>query len=414
MNRKTIRQYDTCRLDKARVTPQGFLKVDVFGARTGIQIYRKRDGSQLREFRPPEEVFKADSMGSFRNAPVTNDHPQDMINIDNAKDLMVGFLSDTVQRVDGEPHSFIKGEATITDKQTVKDILGGKMEVSMGYEVELDESPGIFNGEKFDVVQRNIVHNHMAIVDRGRAGPEVRLRLDGVEAVQVDDKQTEDLMKIKVGKKEFDVQADLAEAIKAQFGESEELTKKLSDAETQIVELKKGAEGKTDKVDKAELDKLQAKNDALTEENKKLKENEDKETISESKVRELARGRTKLVQVAARVLPEAETGSIHDMDDQDLKKKIVKVDCPDVDFDGKSDVYVDARYDIIAEKTLASKTANDKAGEVIAGKRKKDGENADGASDYEANKAAYQDKASNRWKSPVGRQSDIKTASTHN
>lgn len=46
-------------------------------------------------------------------------------------------------------------------------------EISCGYHYEPDMTPGVFNGEKYDGVMRNIRGNHVAIVEEGRAGPDV-------------------------------------------------------------------------------------------------------------------------------------------------------------------------------------------------------------------------------------------------
>jgi hypothetical protein len=56
---------------------------------------------------------------------------------------------------------------------------GAKLrEVSCGYTCDCDPTPGKYEGERYDCVQRNIRYNHVAIVARGRAGPEIRLHLD--------------------------------------------------------------------------------------------------------------------------------------------------------------------------------------------------------------------------------------------
>lgn len=56
-------------------------------------------------------------------------------------------------------------------------------EISCGYLYDADMTPGVFNGEKYDGVMRNIRGNHVAIVEEGRAGPDV-LVADSVEEIQ--------------------------------------------------------------------------------------------------------------------------------------------------------------------------------------------------------------------------------------
>jgi uncharacterized protein len=61
----------------------------------------------------------------------------------------------------------------------------------MGYEVREDHTPGTWNGQAYDLVQRDIRYNHVALLPpgSGRAGRECALRLDSTAAV-LDDEQT--------------------------------------------------------------------------------------------------------------------------------------------------------------------------------------------------------------------------------
>ena len=45
--------------------------------------------------------------------------------------------------------------------------------------MEPDETPGEWNGQPYDVIQRNIRINHLALVANARAGDSARLNLDG-------------------------------------------------------------------------------------------------------------------------------------------------------------------------------------------------------------------------------------------
>ena len=68
---------------KRVITDEGYMQVPARIGRTGIQEYRAgeigltdRDPMEIvKVFRPPEEVFDEESMRSFENKPVTNDHP---------------------------------------------------------------------------------------------------------------------------------------------------------------------------------------------------------------------------------------------------------------------------------------------------------------------------------------------------
>lgn len=50
---------------------------------------------------------------------------------------------------------------------------GKQKELSCGYHYDPDMTPGMFEGEAYDGVMRNIRGNHVAIVEEGRAGPDV-------------------------------------------------------------------------------------------------------------------------------------------------------------------------------------------------------------------------------------------------
>ena len=58
----------------------------------------------------------------------------------------------------------------------MKDLLErGKNNISAGYSFDLDNTSGNFNGENYDCIQRNIRCNHIALVQEGRCGKDVRV-----------------------------------------------------------------------------------------------------------------------------------------------------------------------------------------------------------------------------------------------
>lgn len=59
----------------------------------------------------------------------------------------------------------------------------------MGYRCRYDFTPGFWNGQEYDVVQRALRGNHVALVDEGRMGPEVAI-LDHLMVITVDAKET--------------------------------------------------------------------------------------------------------------------------------------------------------------------------------------------------------------------------------
>jgi uncharacterized protein len=176
---------------KLETTSQGFVRVDARLTRTGIFTY-KQDGKTLREFRPSEEVFRADSMKSIAGAPVTDLHPIEtgaapFVGPENAKALAIGFAGEEVA-ADGE---FVTARLTITDAKAIAALKdGSRKEISLGYTCDVEHTPGVSSsGERYDAVQRNIVVNHIALGPPGwgRGGPEVALRLDSKDAIQIEE-----------------------------------------------------------------------------------------------------------------------------------------------------------------------------------------------------------------------------------
>lgn len=168
---------DSVTLSQPRMTRDGYMVVDARIARTGLQTYR---GSEIDKpaidivtiYRPDAEVFSSDAMGSFSHRPVTIDHPAELVSSANWKKHSVGMTGDSVTR-DGD---FVKVPFTLMDSAAIETVRAGTRELSCGYTSKLDWTPGVTDtGERYDAVMRNIRGNHLAVVDRGRAGATCRI-----------------------------------------------------------------------------------------------------------------------------------------------------------------------------------------------------------------------------------------------
>lgn len=171
--------------DGGERTPSGGLKVRGRLSRTGVQVYHRPDGSEVRELRPEEEVFSADALASFRGAPLTDLHPSGAVTPETFQDVARGHIGDDVAR-DGE---FVAATIYVQDADLIRAVQDGtRRELSAGYQVDLEEASGELAGERFDRIQRNIRGNHVAALPpgAGRAGPEVALRLDSSDNAIVD------------------------------------------------------------------------------------------------------------------------------------------------------------------------------------------------------------------------------------
>lgn len=178
-----VLRLDFAPLRGARVTPQGFLRVDASLGRTGVLTYQTPQGPR-RELRLPEEVFRADSMATAAGAVVTDLHPpvaEAFISPANYRKFAIGFVGDEV-RQDGD---HVAGSLVIQDER-VLDLVrkGERREISPGYLCRLDMQAGTWNGQEYDCIQRGIAYNSVGIGPRGwgRQGSDVAMRLDGLDA----------------------------------------------------------------------------------------------------------------------------------------------------------------------------------------------------------------------------------------
>ena len=167
-------RYDIGSLKAPVRCADGRLRVDGYLTRTGVFEYRNPDGSVRREYRPPEEVFNADSLATFELVPLTDNHPPEMVTAQNAKQYAVGATGESV-RQDGDR---VAASIVVFDAGVIAKLERGKVQLSCGYEADVEDSPGEIDGQRYDAIQRNIRGNHVAIVDVGRAGPDVRIRMD--------------------------------------------------------------------------------------------------------------------------------------------------------------------------------------------------------------------------------------------
>jgi hypothetical protein len=175
-------RYDRAQIEpKWEETPEGFLRIRATFARSGVQRYRRADGQEVVEYRPEEEVARKDALLSLANLPVTFEHPPDLLTPETAKDHQRGFTGSQV-----EYHSpFAYGIVTLTDRDVIDAVKrGDAREVSVGYRVEFDPTPGVTpDGHRYDGIQRQISGNHLAVTKEARGGREIRLHMDSAEAI---------------------------------------------------------------------------------------------------------------------------------------------------------------------------------------------------------------------------------------
>lgn len=175
---------DALILDARRRNADGYMKVRARSARVGVYDYlgaevdpegkRFKAGDIVKVYRPAEEVFATDSLASFVAKPITDNHPAVPVNSRNWKDHARGTVFGAVDE-DGA-RNYVSFDLAFMDAALIDAIDSGKRELSNGYSCDLAFEDGTApDGTRYQAVQRNIRGNHVAVVDRGRAGPECRV-----------------------------------------------------------------------------------------------------------------------------------------------------------------------------------------------------------------------------------------------
>ena len=185
-----IREYarsDVIRIDAADkketyYSDEGYLYDDPIVGRIGIQIYHNPDGTERREYRPAEEVFSQKAMDSAKGVPIIITHDAGFVNKDNAPEEEIGTVLDVFR--DGD---YLRAHIVIHDTDAMKD--SGLKELSLGYNLDIDDTTGEYQGEHYDCIQRNIRINHLALVAEARAGDSARLNIDGKDTEAENNKE---------------------------------------------------------------------------------------------------------------------------------------------------------------------------------------------------------------------------------
>ena len=312
----------------AELTPEGWIKDRPVVTRSGIFEYRRADGTIRREYRPPEEVFKADSLASMHGIPVCAGHPGH-VTADLASHNIGTVLS--------------PGEREREDSQNVVSqivihnpkLMGDRKELSLAYSLKLDETPGEIDGQKYDAVQRDIHYNHLAVVKRGRAGV-ARLRMDSAEDAASGDIELEGsrpMAKLNLDGIDYEAAPEVANHVGKLGAQLAASTKRADGLEAERDALKVKVDGHAPEITKARKDGA-----------------------------EDARNRIVLEGAARAILGDAFKA---DSSDRDTKVAVIeKVNGKGAfKFDGKSDDYVQAIFDMALQ---TAKERQDASGSQMA------------------------------------------------
>jgi len=346
----TCFRYDVAPIDKYELTPEGYLRAWATIARTGVQNYTDADGSIRREYRPKDEVASPESLASFASKVITFEHPPSLLDSDNTKNYQIGFTGSEVVYDNG----FVRAVMTITDQDSINRIMrGDAKEVSAGYKVEYDPTPGVTeDGENYDGIQRSISGNHVAVVRRGRAGPQVKLHLDRLDAADPSlIKQLEEpsmTAKVVFDGAEFEVSESVALAITKEREDAkmsyEDMKKQYEDMMAKASKMKEDMMA-MEKEMKGKADSAEGRADALSEEVESLKA--ELESAKQVNLDSMVEERIALIDKARKTVDSEFDFSGKSA--REIMEAAVKAVRGDSDLSEKSDDYVMAMFDTLTE-----------------------------------------------------------------
>lgn len=328
-----IQLFDRVPLENVRETADGYLTAVAPVARTGIQIYAGyevdpdnkhglRDRATVRVNRSKKDVFSDATLHSFAHRPVTNDHPPVLVTADNWKQYSVGQTGDEVDARDGK---FVRVPLCLMDAGVINDYRAGKKELSMGYQVALDYNPGVNeDGEEYDISQTDMRMNHLAVVHRARGGDKLKIG-DQQEGGRP---MTDKTQSVVVDGISIETTAQGAQAIAKLQG----LLSDSADRFQAELAAKDAAIAAKDK-------ELATKDAALADANAKVPD--------QAAMDAAVAARSQLIADAKAVVSDFDAKGLSDAD---VRKAVVTKALGDAAVAGKSQAYLDARFDILLEE----------------------------------------------------------------
>ena len=414
------KRIDSISVDQTYYTDEGYLVDHPIVTTCGIFEYKNDDGSTRRELRLPEDVFDEKSLESYKGKPIIITHDAGEVDKENVRREQIGTIMSKGYR-DGDN---VRCEIIIHDTNALKRC--GLKELSLGYSLDTDDTPGVYRGEKYDCVQKNIEINHLALVGEARAGEAARLNID-----------SKDDEKILKGGKAIMFESD-SKGLRADG--SEELTPEEMEAAIALFKAQKAAsqatgdgtseggeaahEGETpveeknpvekvrENIDRrgsdgagmtpedviaeqkadidtllAEIDKLQATNDMngdtdsiaekdpnpVTEGNADSSEgcggkDPEEKGVNLDSVDSIVQDRLDVCRMADKL----HLDGIESLSVRDGRKRIIKAVNPKINLDGKSDSYINAAYDIAKQSFHDRKTTDNQRQQMVADKVHRD------------------------------------------
>lgn len=146
-------------------------KVGVFDY-LGSEIPGAPDPNKIYQvYRPAEELSKPETLESFKLIPFINNHT--WLGAEGANPGDVGVDGIVGEKVYFD-YPYLKANLRVFSDEMKQELESGKSQLSPAYKYDVEHSPGVFEGQPYQYVQRNLrCGNHLARVDEGRTGPDV-------------------------------------------------------------------------------------------------------------------------------------------------------------------------------------------------------------------------------------------------
>ena len=141
--------------------------------------YPAEPGKMYQVFRAEEELSRPETLDSLRLMPLIDDHtPLGNDGSDASEVGIHGVIGESVEYDNGTIYATIK----IHSGEMMDKIESGKRHLSAAYNCERVHQPGNWMGKAYDFIQKNILFNHVALVDQGRMG-DLAMVLDRQEII---------------------------------------------------------------------------------------------------------------------------------------------------------------------------------------------------------------------------------------
>lgn len=132
------------------------------GEELGLDANRR-----YRLYRDPTELKKA--ADSFNRVPVLQEH-RSVTAADPRRELVIGSTGENARF----EAPYLMNSMVVWDGDMIDRIkTGTQREISSAYAYDVDMTPGEIDGEPYDGRMKDIRGNHVALVEKGRAGPDV-------------------------------------------------------------------------------------------------------------------------------------------------------------------------------------------------------------------------------------------------